>query len=160
MSVRVFDPYVDAETIEEAGAQKVELEELLAESQFVLVACPMTEETRGLIGEEELRAMRPDATIVNCARGGIVDEAALAQALREGWIAAAAVDVLTTRPLPADSPLHDIGNLVLTPHMGGCPDDYPDGVYRTQVEEILRIARGEMPRWIANRGVVPKWDLR
>ncbi len=118
MNIRVFDPYVDAATIETAGYRKVEMEQLLRKSQFVLVACPLTRETKGLLGQKELRMMRRDATLVNVARAGIVDKRALLIALREGWIKAAAFDVLENHPLKPDDELLSLENLNLTPHMG------------------------------------------
>ncbi|MBI2843669.1 MAG: D-glycerate dehydrogenase [Armatimonadetes bacterium] len=157
MKIRVYDPYIETEVIEAAGASKAELAELLKESQFVLVACPLTEETRGLVGERELRMMRPDAALVNVARAGIVDEESLVKALKEGWIKAAALDVLTKHP-PGDE-LLSLENLTLTPHMGGYPHDYPDGIFATVVDEIIRMSRMQMPRWIVNRDVKPRWNI-
>jgi phosphoglycerate dehydrogenase-like enzyme len=159
MNVRVYDPYVEAAAIEAAGARRVELEELLRASQYVLVACPLTEETRGLLGEKELRLMRPDAVLVNCARGGIVEEAALIRALQEGWIQAAALDVVEKPPLKPGDPLLSLENLNLTPHLGGYPENYPDGIFSAPVEVILEMSRMRRPKWIANPGVVPKWKM-
>src|SRR3990172_696067 len=96
-----------------------ELGRLLAESDYVVVAVPLTPETRGMIGEAELRQMKPSAVIINIARGPIIDEPALVRALREGWIAGAALDVFQQEPLPADSPLWDMDNVLVTPHISG-----------------------------------------
>jgi phosphoglycerate dehydrogenase-like enzyme len=93
--------------------------EVLARSDYVAVTCPLTEETRGLIGAEELRVMRRDAVLVNIGRGEIVDEDALTRALQGGRIAGAGLDVFRTEPLPAESPLWDLSNVVITPHMAG-----------------------------------------
>jgi phosphoglycerate dehydrogenase-like enzyme len=93
-----------------------QLEQLLAQSDFVVLACPLTKETEGLIGERELRAMKPDAVLINVARGRVVDETALVRALRDGWIGGACLDVFATEPLPEDSPLWDMPNVVVTPH--------------------------------------------
>jgi phosphoglycerate dehydrogenase-like enzyme len=95
------------------------LDDLLAESDFVLVSCPYTPETHHLINRDRLSKMKPTAFLVNIARGGIVDEAALIEALRAGRLAGAGLDVCETEPLPADSPLWDVPNLVLTPHCAG-----------------------------------------
>jgi len=97
-------------------------EDVLAQADAISLHCPLTPETRGLIGEAELRAMRPSALLINTARGGIVDEAALARALREGWIGGAGFDVLTAEPPAADHPLVDpallaLPNFLLTPHV-------------------------------------------
>lgn len=95
------------------------LDEMLAQSDFVLVSCPYSSETHHLINHERLGRMKPTAILVNIARGGIVDEEALAAALREGRLAGAGLDVCETEPLPADSPLWDTPNLVITPHCAG-----------------------------------------
>jgi len=93
-----------------------QLPALLAASDFVVVAAPLTPETRGLIDETALRQMRPDVWLINIARGQIVDQAALTRALAEGWIGGAALDVFDEEPLPADSPLWDMPNVIITPH--------------------------------------------
>ena len=95
-----------------------ELDTLLAKSDFVSINVPLSDETRNLIGERELRRMRPDAYLINTARGGVVDHDALLRALRENWIAAAAIDVTEPEPLPRDHPLLGLDNLVITPHLG------------------------------------------
>lgn len=156
MNVRVFDPYLEATIVEAAGASKVGLEDLLERSKFVLVACPLTEETRGLLGEKELKMMRPDSVLVNGARAGIVDEMALVKALKEGWIKAAALDVFSRHPLEPDDELLTLENLVITPHLGGTPGDYPDGVFSTPVQVIIGMSKMQLPKWIVNKDVVPK----
>ncbi len=95
------------------------LSHLLRQSDFVVLACPLTKETEGLIGERELRAMKPTATLINVARGRVVDEEALLRALQEGWIASACLDVFTLEPLPESSPLWDMPNVIVTPHNSG-----------------------------------------
>ena len=157
MKLRVYDPFVDAATIQQAGGTKVELTELLQRSQFVLVACPLTKETHGLIGRKELALMRPDATLVNCARGGIVDESALVETLKEGRIKAAALDVVENAPLDKDSELLALENLNVTPHLGGYSDNYPDGLFFTVVDTIIQISRRQPPRWIVNPEVTSDW---
>jgi len=159
MKTLVFDPHVDERVISAAGAAKSDLARLLRDSQFVLIACPLTRETEGLLGEAELRLMRRDAILVNCARAGIVDEVALERALREKWIAAAACDVLQRHPLATDDPLLALDNLTLTPHMGGYTQNYPDAVYITSVEVIIEMSKMHLPRWIVNKGVAPKWHM-
>ena len=160
MNVRVYDPFVGAPDVEAAGAIKVDLPELLSKSRYVLLACPLTKETRGLIGESELRSMRSDAVLVNVARAGVVDESALVVALKEGWIQAAALDVVEKHPLEPDDPFLELENVVITPHMGGMSDDYPAEVFRGPVEVIIEVSKGHRPKWIVNKDVVPNWDLR
>jgi len=101
-----------------------QLEQLLAESDFVVVATPLTPETRGLIGEKELRAMKPSAYIINIARGGIIDEEALIRVLDEKRIAGAGLDVVATEPLPPESRIWDFDNVILSPHVAGGMEDY------------------------------------
>lgn len=159
MNIWIFDPYVSAATIEADGCKKVELEELLRKSQFVLVACPLTKETKGLLGEKEFRMMKKDAVLVNCARGGIVDEKTLVQALKEGWLKAAAFDVLENHPLKPDDELLSLENLILTPHMAGYPDSYPDSIFDSVVDVIIEISNMRMPKWIVNKEVKPQWSM-
>jgi glyoxylate reductase len=100
------------------GVQYARFEEVLAESHFVTLNVPLTPETTSLIGESQLQKMRPDAILINVARGAVVDHGALYRALTEKWIAAAAIDVTDPEPLPRDHPLLRLRNLVITPHLG------------------------------------------
>jgi len=118
MRVVAYDPYLSGERATQERLQRVELDELLAEADFVTLHVPLTDATERMIGEAELARMKPTAVLVNAARGGIVDQGALAEALRAGGIAAAALDVYAREPLPDDDPLRDAPNLVMTPHLG------------------------------------------
>jgi phosphoglycerate dehydrogenase-like enzyme len=109
-----------------------ELPRLLAESDYVVLCVPLTNDTRGLIGEKELRTMKPSAFLVNIARGPVIVESALISALREGVIAGAALDVFEREPLPADSPLWDMENVILTPHVSGGTE-----IYNKRASEIF-----------------------
>jgi len=160
MTVRVFDPYVDEETIKKHNCLKVSLEELFEKSKYVMVACPLLKETKGLIGEKELKLMRKDAILVNVARAGIVDETALKKALRQKWIKAAALDVIEKHPLAPGDELLEFENVNFTPHLGGYTDVYPDGIYKNPVEIIVGLSKGKTPPWIVNRQCRPKWDLK
>ncbi|MFC4550870.1 MULTISPECIES: D-2-hydroxyacid dehydrogenase [Halorussus] len=100
------------------------LYEVLSRADYVVVSCPLTDETRGLLGEEEFRTMRSSAVLINVARGEIVDEVALTEALQEGHIRGAALDVFEEEPLPPESPLWDLSNVVVTPHMAGSTPHY------------------------------------
>ena len=119
MTVLAHDPYVGAETFAANGATSVGLAELLASSDYVSLHCPITAGTRHLIGEHELRLMKPTAIFLNTSRWPVVDETALVRALREGWIAAAGLDVVESEPPAADNPLFAMDNVVLTPHVAG-----------------------------------------
>jgi phosphoglycerate dehydrogenase-like enzyme len=159
MKIRVYDPYVKSTHIESAHCSKTDLVSLLRASQFVLVACPLTEETRGLIGEKEMKQMRSDAVLVNVARAGIVEEKALIKALKEDWIKAAAFDVVEKHPMELGDDFVLLENITFTPHMGGYSHHYPDDIFATSVEVIVGLAKGNMPPWIVNRDVKPKWQL-
>jgi phosphoglycerate dehydrogenase-like enzyme len=117
-TVRSSEPYADD------VLPSSELPRVLAESDYVVLCVPLTKDTRGLIGERELRTMKRSAFLVNIARGPVIDEAALIRALREGWIAGAALDVFEKEPLPPDSPLWDFENVILTPHISGGTEIY------------------------------------
>ncbi len=126
------------------------LVELLSQSDFVLVALPLTRETRGLLGERELRAMKSSAYLINVARGRIVDESALARALREGWIAGGAFDVFAQEPLPPDSEIWDLPNLIVTPHIAGGTLPYLD--------RAAELFRENLGRYLAGRPLVNVLD--
>jgi D-3-phosphoglycerate dehydrogenase len=117
-----YDPYVSSAKAGQLGARLVSLEELLAQSDFITVHLPKTPETLGLIGEEQLRLVKPSVRIINAARGGIVDEQALFQALSEGRVAGAGIDVYAKEPC-TDSPLFGLDNVVVTPHLGASTDE-------------------------------------
>jgi len=120
------------------------LYDVLAQSDYVVVALPLTDETRGLLGEEELRTMDSSAVLVNVARGEIVDEEALTTALQQGHLRGAALDVFETEPLPAESPLWDLSNVVLTPHMAGATPHYYDRCANLFAENYERFVAGDL----------------
>jgi phosphoglycerate dehydrogenase-like enzyme len=119
------------------------LSEMLSLCDYVVVAVPLTPETRKLIGEAELRAMKPSAYLVNISRGGTVDEAALIRALREGWIAGAGLDVFEEEPLPSDNPLYDLENMILSPHVSGFTLRYDERASDLFAENLRRYLAGE-----------------
>jgi len=121
----------------------VRLVELLGQSDFVVLSVPFTSETNMLIGEAELRSMKPTARLINVARGGIVDEQALVKALEEGWIAGAGLDVFATEPLPPDSPLWTLPNVILSPHVSGTREDYVLAATRVFVDNLRRYLQGK-----------------
>jgi phosphoglycerate dehydrogenase-like enzyme len=116
MRVLAHSPRLTAERAAKIGAEAVPLDRLLAESDFVVVCCPLTEETRGMLGARELGLMHRHSVLVNIGRGPIIDQAAMVEALRERRIGAAGLDVFVKQPLPADDPLVGLDNVVLTPH--------------------------------------------
>lgn len=120
-----------------------DLNYLLSESDFVVIATPLTQETRGLIGEAELAAMKPTAAIVNIARGGVIDEPAMIATLKEGGIAGAALDVFSQEPLPAESELWGLDNVIMTPHISGGMPDYMQRVVDLFADNLRRYLAGE-----------------
>lgn len=127
------------------------LPRLLAESDYVVIAAPLTAETKGLIGAAALRRMKPTAWLVNVARGKIVREADLIQALREGTIAGAALDVVEHEPLDPASPLWSMPNVLLTPHVGGFREDYWDAATSLFADNLDRYLAGEQPANIVDK---------
>jgi D-3-phosphoglycerate dehydrogenase len=138
MQVIAYDPYVPTARAAQLGVRLVGLEDLLAEADFISVHLPKTAETSGLIGERELRLVKPGVLIVNAARGGIVDENALAVALKDGRVGGAGIDVFATEP-PADSPLLAFPNVVVTPHLGASTHEAQEKA-GTQVARSVRLA--------------------
>ena len=118
MNVLVADPYLSPERVSDLGVELVSLDELLERSDYVTLHIPLTDESRMIMDARRIASMRPDAVLINAARGGLVDESALANALREGKLKAAALDAFETEPLPEDHPLRSVPNLVMTPHIG------------------------------------------
>jgi phosphoglycerate dehydrogenase-like enzyme len=120
-----------------------QLHELLSRCDYVVLAMPLTPTTEKMIGEPELRAMKPTAYLVNIARGRIIDEAVLIRALKEGWIAGAGLDVTEQEPLPADSPLYSMPNVILTPHISGASDNYDKRLTALFAENLQRYRAGQ-----------------
>ncbi len=119
-----------------------QLHELLGQSDFVVLALPLTAESRNLIGEAELRSMKPSGYLINVSRGGIIDEALLVRALEEGWIAGAGLDVFAQEPLSADSPLRHMRNVIFSPHVSGDIEQYDVGAARLFAENLRRYLDG------------------
>ncbi len=120
-----------------------QLHELLVESDFVVLALPLTTETSKFIGEKELRTMKSTAYLINIARGGVVDEEALIRALEEDWIAGAGLDVFATEPLPTDSRLWELPNVILSPHISGDAEDNPVRTTELFLDNLRRYLNGE-----------------
>jgi D-3-phosphoglycerate dehydrogenase / 2-oxoglutarate reductase len=153
LRVLAHDPYLDVELIARHGVQAVDLETLLRESDTVSIHVPLSPETRNLIGQGELARMKPTALLINTSRGGIVDEQALAVALKEGWLGGAALDVLNVEPPPPDHPLRQAPNLILTPHLAFYSRESVIELQTKAAEEVARALKGEPPRSPVNREV-------
>jgi D-3-phosphoglycerate dehydrogenase len=137
-----YDPYVPAARGAQLGVEMMTLDEVLAEADFISIHLPKTKETAGLIGERELSLMKPTAILVNAARGGLVDEQALAQALKNGQIAGAAVDVYATEPC-TDSPIFSEPNAVVTPHLGASTNEAQDKAGTAVARSVKQALAGE-----------------
>jgi D-2-hydroxyacid dehydrogenase (NADP+) len=128
-----------------------DLKWLLAESDFVVLALPFTLETHKLIGEEQLHSMKPTAYLINISRGGIVDEEALVRALDEHWIAGAGLDVFATEPLPGDSRLWELPNVIFSPHVSGVMEDYNARATELFSENLRRYLTGKRLLNVVNK---------
>jgi phosphoglycerate dehydrogenase-like enzyme len=145
---------------ENKNVEFVSLEKLLAESDFVSLHAALTPDTRGMIGEAQLRRMKPTAFLINTSRGALLDESALAHALREHWIAGAALDVFTTEPLPADSALRSTPNLLLSPHQSSFARGTGERVSLAAAQAIVDLMNGNPPRNVLNPEVLASPALR
>jgi D-3-phosphoglycerate dehydrogenase len=154
-----YDPYISPAQAKEVNVNLVSLKELLRQSDYVTIHAALTEETRHLIGENELSMMKKTAHLINTARGGLIDESALLKALKEGEIAGAGLDVFESEPPEHENPLLHLPNVVVTPHMAGWSDE---AVYREQKEaalEIKLVLEGERPRYPINPEVLENRKL-
>jgi D-3-phosphoglycerate dehydrogenase len=144
MSVRAYDPYLSTHhlNVTESGAQLGSLEEVLQHADVVSVHLPLTDETRGLLGAKGLTAMKPGSVLINTSRGGIIDEAALYEALASGHLGGAALDVRETEP-PGDSPLHGLANVLFTPHVAAWTREAQEKVLETVTGDVDRVLQGQ-----------------
>jgi D-3-phosphoglycerate dehydrogenase len=156
MRVLVYDPYVEESNLRELGVEKTELDELLRQSDFVSLHVPLNESTRHLIDREKISLMKRTAYLINTARGGVVDEKALAEALKSGQIAGAALDVFDVEPLPADSPFFDCPNVIMTPHVGAHTYEAILRMNMMAAESIVDFFNGKIPKHVVNRDVITK----
>src|SRR5687767_13593616 len=142
------------------GVKLVSLEQLLEESDFISLHAALTKENRGLIGEAQLRRMKPTAYIINTARGALIDETALAKALTENWIAGAALDAFIVEPLPADHPLRKAPNVLLTPHLASFARETGERVSLCAAQAIADLQQGRKPQFVVNPEVFDSAALR
>jgi len=149
MTVLGVDPFISAEAAANHGAELVDLDELLGRSDVVTVHVPITRATRGLIGRKELMKLKPGAIVLNVARGGIVDEAALGEALRSGHVGGAGVDVFEQEP-PTGSPLLDAPNTLLTPHLGASTAEAQVLVAEEVAAQVIDVLDGRSARYAVN----------
>lgn len=144
MKVIAFDPYLTDEKMAEMGVVKIDtINDLVKESDFITIHMPKTKETVGIIGEEQFKIAKKNLRIINCARGGLIDEVALEKALREGIIAGAALDVFVEEPC-ISSPLLDLDNVLVTPHLGASTVEAQAKAGITIAEDVVKALREEM----------------
>jgi D-3-phosphoglycerate dehydrogenase len=159
MRVLTADPLVPAAEVRRAGAEPVELDRLLAEADFVSLHAPLLPDTQHVIGAVQLQLMKPSAYLINTARGPLIDQSALVAALQSGRIAGAGLDVFEHEPLPADDPLLQLPNVVLTPHAAAYSDRGIRELRRRTGEAAADVLRGSWPRGVANPAVAPRYPL-
>ncbi len=145
MTVIAFDPYAPADFVKAHGITLVSLEELLKQSDFVSLHSPANPETKHMINDKSLATMKSSAVIINTARGPLIDEAALIRALKSGTIRAAGLDVFEIEPLPLDSPLIGMSNVLLAGHVAGLDNESHDSTWALGAEIIIKLHRGEWP---------------
>jgi len=158
MDVIAFDPVVSVDRAELFNVELVSLDDLLQRADFVTIHVPLVEANRGLIGARELGLMKPTARLVNTARGGIVDEAALYQALKAGRPAAAAADVFDLEP-PGENPLFTLPNFIGTPHIAASTVEAQASVAFDVAEEVAAVLAGDLPRYAVNAPSLPPEEL-
>ncbi|MBC7288461.1 MAG: phosphoglycerate dehydrogenase, partial [Armatimonadetes bacterium] len=154
MTVLAHDPYVAPAVMEEMGVQPTPFDELLARADFVTLHADLRDENRHMIAEPQLRQMKKEAFLINCARGGLIDEQALIQALKEGWIAGAALDVFETEPRP-NPELLALPNVVVTPHLGASTVEAQAQVAVDAAEQVVSVLAGRAARWAVNAPALP-----
>jgi phosphoglycerate dehydrogenase-like enzyme len=130
------------------------MDTLLAESDFVSISVPLNEETRHLIGEQELRKMKSTAYLISTSRGPVVDEAALIEGLQQGWIQGAGIDVFEQEPVHPDNPLLGMDNVVVSPHSLCHTDEYYKLAWSGKLQQAAQILRGEIPEALVNTEVL------
>jgi D-3-phosphoglycerate dehydrogenase / 2-oxoglutarate reductase len=160
MRVLAYDPLLTAEQVKARGAQKVELDELLAQADFVSVHCPLTRQSRRMMGAAQFARMKPEAYFVTTARGFIHDEAALAEALANKRIAGAGLDVWEDEPPPHDHPLMKFDNVLVSPHTAGATEESRENMSRIAAEQVLDILDGKRPPRLINPEVWPSYRER
>ena len=150
MEILAYDPLVPKEAMEKAGARVATISEILKASDFVTLHVPSMAETKGLIGTAQLKAMKRSAFLINCARGPIVDEAALVAALKDGTIAGAGLDVFDPEPPKADNPLFGLPNVVLSPHSAGLTVECVIRMATHAAQAIIDVLEGRRPEGVIN----------
>ena len=152
--LRAYDPYIRSSDFADCPIEFVELDTLMKESDVVSIHAPLTKETFHLIGKQQLRMMKSTAFLINTSRGPVVDQEALTQALREGWIAGAGLDVLEKEPPNPQDPILRLENVVFTPHYGSYTEEAYLELREKAARQVVQTLRGEVPTSLVNRDVI------
>jgi D-3-phosphoglycerate dehydrogenase / 2-oxoglutarate reductase len=165
MLITAYDPFLSAEQITAAGVKQVSLDELITESDCLIIQAPLTSQTRHLFDEAQLRRMKPTSILINTARGPIIEDRALYRALSEGWIAGAGLDDIEEEPAKIrdwrpENPLFTLPNVIITPHAAYYSEESMITVRRFAAEEVVRVLRGQAPLSPVNAGelVQARWS--
>lgn len=154
MRVIAYDPFISPDYACNLGVELVSLETLLKESDFITLHLPLTLGAKGIIGAKELSIVKPSVRLINCARGGLIDEEALLQAIEEGRVAGAAIDVFTQEP-PMDNPLLKCKDIIVTPHLGASTAEAQTGVAVDVAEQVVAVLQGQPARYAVNAPLIP-----
>jgi D-3-phosphoglycerate dehydrogenase len=159
MSFIAHDPYADPKVAQELGVRLVGLEELFREADVLSVSCPLNEETHHIVNAERLALMKPSAFLINTSRGPVVDEAALTRVLQAKRIAGAGLDVFEQEPSPADNPIYQLDNVLVTPHALCWTDQCFAGIGAADVKAVFDVMHGRVPSGLVDRKIVerPGW---
>ena len=155
-----YDPYVTPSDAAEVNAEIVGLDTLMRTADYVCVCCPLSDDTKGLIDARCIGLMKPTAYLINTARGPIVDQKALTDALKNRRIQGAGLDVFEKEPIEDDDPLLSLDNVILTPHSICWTDECFEGNGKSACDSIIRVASGKLPKWIVNRDVIDSPKLK
>jgi phosphoglycerate dehydrogenase-like enzyme len=156
MRLLAYSPHADSEQAASLGVRLTSLNEVLTECDFLSLHCRLTENTRGLIGREQLALLKPGAYFINVGRGELVDQRALTEGLRDRRIAGAALDVFAVEPLPRDDPLLALDNVILTPHWSASTSDVWSATGQAMAQGMLRASRGVVPENVINSEVLDR----
>jgi D-3-phosphoglycerate dehydrogenase len=159
MNVLAFDPYFTREAARDLGIEMASLDEIFARSDFITLHTPLTDETRGIIDAAAIAKMKPGVRLINCARGGLIVESALAEAIRSGKVAGAALDVFEQEPTPPDNPLLALDQVIATPHLGASTQEAQLSVATMIAEQILDFLESGAVRGAVNMPAVSAEQL-
>lgn len=151
-----YDPYIDKSYADELGVKLVSFDELIETSDFISIHCPLTDETRGMFDKEVFKKMKNTAMLINTARGPVIKENDLIEALMEKQIAAAALDVMEKEPIDYNSPLLSMENVILTPHIAWYTEESKKSLQTKVAEEVLRVLQGDVPKNLINKELLNK----